>query len=48
MTQQVTLSGPQTAAYIGVAESHLAVGIPQGMRRLAQAMEAAAAGQAFL
>ena len=39
ITQQVMLSGPQAGDYIGLAESHLARGIPEGMRRLAKVIE---------
>ncbi len=41
ITQRVTLSGPGAGQHIGVAESQLAVGIPQGMRKLAELMEQA-------
>ncbi|HEX2523113.1 MAG TPA: SRPBCC family protein [Terriglobia bacterium] len=39
ITQHVTLSGPQAGDYIGLAESQLARGIPEGMRRLAKVIE---------
>ena len=38
ITQRVTLSGPGSGQYIGVAESQLAVGMPEGMRKLAEVM----------
>ena len=41
ITQAVTLSGPQANDYTGLAESQLAEGIPQGMRKLAQEIERA-------
>jgi hypothetical protein len=42
ITQAVALSGPQADEYTALAESHLAKGIPEGMRRLAAEMERAA------
>ena len=38
ISQSVTLSGPKAEDYVGVAESQLAAGIPEGMRMLAQAI----------
>jgi hypothetical protein len=38
ITQRVTLSGAGSGQYLGVAESQLAIGIPEGMRRLAEVM----------
>ena len=38
ITQRVTLSGAGSGQYLGVAESQLAVGIPEGMRKLAELM----------
>ena len=42
MSQSVTLAGPRASDYVGIAESELAKGIPQGMERLAREMEKAA------
>jgi hypothetical protein len=39
ITQRVTLSGPGADQHVGVAESQLAVGIPEGMRKLVEVME---------
>src|SRR5947209_1402718 len=38
ITQRVTLSGAGSGQYLGVAESQLALGIPEGMRKLAELM----------
>ena len=39
ITQQATLSGPNAANYIGIADSELASGIPQGMQKMAEMIE---------
>lgn len=41
ISQSVTISGPRARDYVGMTESQLAPGIPQGMRKLAQAAELA-------
>jgi hypothetical protein len=39
ITQQVTISGERVADYVGVANSQLVPGIPEGMKKLAEAVE---------
>ena len=38
ITQRVTLSGPQARDYVDMADAHLAKGIPEGMRTLAEVL----------
>ena len=41
ITQSVTLSGPGAQEFVGMANEQLAPGIPEGMRKLVEAMEGA-------